>query len=761
MRLKRANTAVRVCALVSFIVLSATSLSSAPALALPEGRTYEMVSPVYKGGYSANAIVAVAPDGESIVFASLGAFAGDPAGLPPPVGSDYIAHRGPSGWSTAPLSAPAQLVVASAFPIDYSPTLGSSLSEATLGPNSGASYEGQEAEFLLHTTSLPDFTSNFEVIGEVLKLPDSERKSYRLGIEFVYDSASSNFSHIVFQTTPGEFLLSNKENPDAVLYDLDNDTGGESLRLVGLNNKHAVITTDCLVRLGFEGGRGSQFNAVSGDGTEVFFTTGVTSSKNECTEHEQLFVRLGDEKTVELSKPVSPPCAEVPCAGAEGRASAQFQGANEAGTLVFFTTPAPLAVGEDIDSKNDLYMARIECPGGGVEGCKPAQREVRSLVQVSHGSEPAEVQNVVKIAPDGSRVYFVARGILNGAANPEGNRPRKGADNLYVYDSASGAPPVFIADLCSASGLSGEAEDLRCQSGLHEPDDTGLWTSMQPEAQVNVCSRPSTSECAGERETGRFLVFSSYAQLTADDTDKAKDVYRYDALTGTLNRISGGEEGYDGNGNSDAFDATITPEFDSGVVSAQRGLKSRAVSEDGSRVVFSTAEPLSRAAGNGLANVYEWHKEPDWSEGKVSLVSTGSSDQPVGLVAVISSTGRDIFFTTTQGLVSQDTDGQADVYDARLGGGFPQAAAPPESCSGDGCQGPLTNPAPLLVPGSVSQAPGENYPSPALKPAKKKSKPASKRTRGKKGRRVSSKHKRRTGKTKRSTEKTIMRGAVR
>ena len=67
---------------------------------------------------------------------------------------------------------------------------------------------------------------------------------------------------------------------------------------------------------------------------------------------------------------------------------------------------------------------------------------------------------------------------------------------------------------------------------------------------------------------------------------------------------------------------------------------------------------------------------------------------------------------TSQGLVPQDTDGVDDVYDARLGGGFPPPPAPAEACAGDACQGPLTNPAPLLVPGSVSQAPGGNFAAP-------------------------------------------------
>jgi hypothetical protein len=111
----------------------------------------------------------------------------------------------------------------------------------------------------------------------------------------------------------------------------------------------------------------------------------------------------------------------------------------------------------------------------------------------------------------------------------------------------------------------------------------------------------------------------------------------------------------------------------------------------------------------------------------VSLISSGSSltsdNQPV-----ISPSGRDVFFLTTARLVRQDTDEVVDLYDARLGGGgFPAAPAERQPCSGDACQGPLTNPAPLLVPGSVPQAPGQNFAAPVstttVKP-KPKSKPA-------------------------------------
>src|SRR6202042_3621246 len=87
---------------------------------------------------------------------------------------------------------------------------------------------------------------------------------------------------------------------------------------------------------------------------------------------------------------------------------------------------------------------------------------------------------------------------------------------------------------------------------------------------------------------------------------------------------------------------------------------------------------------------------------------------------------------TSEGLVPQDLDGEGDVYDARLGSGFAPASAPVEPCSGDACQCPLTNPAPLLVPGSAVQTPGGNLPAPApVKAATPKKKTTVRCARGK------------------------------
>jgi hypothetical protein len=722
------------------ILIFAVSICYVPvaAFGLRDGRLYEMTSPVYKGGYGINFLDAVSPDGESVAFGSLGAFEGDPSHAA--LGNLYVARRGDSKWSTVPVTVPSTVTPFS-FVLDFSSTLNVSLAMGKLGQNEGIALNEGSIDFLLHDVRSPDLASNFEVLGETLT-PLLKEKEFAAN----YLSGSADLAHIVVESTGSTNFLKSALDTVSQLYELTDGDAGSPLRLVGLNNKGKVIRSSCRTYLGSTLGKDSQLRAVSADGESIFFTTGLTGEDVErCTEHVQLFVRLGGAKTLEVSRPVLPACNEVPCAGGETRPPAEFQGANESASKVFFTTVAPLATGQDTDTSNDLYMARIECPSGGMEGCAPTQREVKDLMDVTHGSVPADVQGVVTVARDGSRVYFIARGVLTGVSNLEGQTPKTGADNLYVFDSDSGEPPVFVTDLCSGPQKSGLVEDARCPANLTAGEkgrnDTGLWTTTVHAAQLNSCSGVDRS-C----EQGRFLLFDSYGQLTTGDADSGDDVYRYDADSGVLERVSIGESGYDANGNDDRFDATVELTLDGGLVTGQYGLDSRAITEDGSRVVFTTAEPLSPQAGNGLVNAYEWRQQGP--TGDVRLVSTGSSDQPVE-EAVMSSSGRDVFFRTTQGLVSQDTDGQFDVYDARLETeSFPIPPTSRKPCTGDGCQGPLTNPAPLLVPGSVSQTPGGNYAAPVKKHPVKVKKEKRKKRAKKRGRRSAIVHAGQGGATK-------------
>src|ERR1700722_3069825 len=86
----------RMLLVVTAVLLGGCCCVPAGAFGSSDGRVYEMVSPPYKGGYGANAIRAVATSGESILFESLGAFAGQPTSSTGPV--SYLARRETSDW---------------------------------------------------------------------------------------------------------------------------------------------------------------------------------------------------------------------------------------------------------------------------------------------------------------------------------------------------------------------------------------------------------------------------------------------------------------------------------------------------------------------------------------------------------------------------------------------------------------------------------------------------------------------------------------
>jgi hypothetical protein len=688
-------------------------------------------------------------NGLAVAFYSPGAFAGAPAGLSGGFDSlAYVSHRGASGWSTVPAMPPDTLVPGSITGgmTDADPSLGSVIVIVKPGPSEGvATNEGSVQELLLHRLDTPDTAPNafepdplfpnvpnpgpnWEVVGLPLETVSKGR------IDIAYRGGSADFCHLLLEGEGSEgrnSLVPGLANVIRPLYELTRGCDGEpaEVRVVGLNNRGAVINHGtssepaCPVRPGSESGLAGDghFNQVAAGGGEIFFATCVGSNGFDL----QVFVRLGGQRTVEVSRPLSETCgeggAQIPCREAATRASAAFAGASEDGSKAFLVTSAPLT-GEPADPSENLFMAKLGCPGGEAEACPVTSRTVTGLTRISRdptAGGQAGVQGVVRVAPDGSRVYFTASGALlseaeQQALESEGRpAPRAGAENLYVYDGVS-ERIAFVGDLCSGRELSGLLEDLSCPGA-------GVDEATLGESQL---ADPA----------GRFLVFASHAQLTLDDTDSAKDIYRYDALAGTLERVSLGEGGHDANGNNSAFDATlqksgVLPEL----VRAQHMMQVRAISEDGSRIVFTTSEPLSPSAINGLANAYEWH------EGAVSLISGGTAESPIDDVT-ISQSGDDVLFDTTQALVRQDKDnGASDVYDAHLCTSqapcFPAMAAEPQPCSGDTCYGPLSVPAPLLVPGSVSQAPGGNFAKPS-KPASKakKAKPRKKRRR-KKGRR--------------------------
>jgi hypothetical protein len=114
---------------------------------------------------------------------------------------------------------------------------------------------------------------------------------------------------------------------------------------------------------------------------------------------------------------------------------------------------------------------------------------------------------------------------------------------------------------------------------------------------------------------------------------------------------------------------------------------SHALSDDGSRVFFSTPEALVAQDSNGKWDAYEY----DVATATLHLISTGK-DPADSYFMDASPDGRDVFFTTRERLVGWDIDQNYDLYDARVDGGFPEPVAPPVPCAGETCRAPAALP---------------------------------------------------------------------
>jgi hypothetical protein len=135
----------------------------------------------------------------------------------------------------------------------------------------------------------------------------------------------------------------------------------------------------------------------------------------------------------------------------------------------------------------------------------------------------------------------------------------------------------------------------------------------------------------------------------------------------------------------------------------------RYLSEDGSRLFFETRDALSSTDENRRRDVYEFEAlgagscnaaSPDFiatSSGCLSLISSGKSTDETYLLDA-SGSARDAFFATRSVLTGWDTNENYDVYDARVGGGFPEPPMSAIPCEAESCPGPASAPPPAPAP---------------------------------------------------------------
>jgi hypothetical protein len=673
---------------------------------LPDCRAYEMVSPRYKQASPAAdpelGDIQVSRDGSRVISHTFAAFAGGENNEGHTRGTSYEFVRGGVGWEAVALDPPASL-----FPMSFmlesvaSPDLGESVWSAS------TSQAPTEFGVYVEREPAPGSAPTPTLVG-----PERPQPSIG-GREVAAVGASNDLTHLLLAINtptgeeeaknrnhgwPGDTTLRQELATLPSLYEYVG-TGNSEPTLIGVKNEGrlagqphvnegAELVSECGTELG--SATGSRYNAVSASGKSVFFTARGTDSLERCAtavskgmavapEANELYARGDQSKTVAISEPT---VADCELCDTEHREDAIFQGASEDGSKAFFLSRQRLLSGA---AGRSLYEYDFD----------------RALGQRVTLVAP-DVLGVARISENGARVYFVTEG-----------------DQLELYDTLTGST-THVASLA--------------------PTDEEDWKEFD--------SRPVQAT-----PDGRFLVFPSSAHLTgAEDTSTTPQLFEYDAQENVLVRISRGQSGFNNNGNTtEAADAPRIPSPNFAISNPAAAGSNLAVSADGA-VTFMSADGLTpQAANNSVAaerlvcvlgkefqqlceeqlppkefpefyilvptyaqNVYEYRPlGGSIAEGNVYLISDGrdlaigASGRSAANLIGMDTSGGDILLETADALVPQDSDTQIDIYDARIGGGFPGSSSP-SSCAGDACQGPLAPVPPFSPAGSATQAGGDN-----------------------------------------------------
>jgi hypothetical protein len=131
----------------------------------------------------------------------------------------------------------------------------------------------------------------------------------------------------------------------------------------------------------------------------------------------------------------------------------------------------------------------------------------------------------------------------------------------------------------------------------------------------------------------------------------------------------------------------------------------RVLSANGTRVFFDSSDELVLQDTDSATDVYQWEAQGTGDcvrpRGCIGLISGGREDG--GTFVDASAGGTDVYFITEDSLVAADP-GSIDLYDARVGGGFP-VPNPPIACIGDACQA-LPSPPDDPTPGTLTRNSG-------------------------------------------------------
>jgi hypothetical protein len=400
-----------------------------------------------------------------------------------------------------------------------------------------------------------------------------------------------------------------------------------------------------------------------------------------------------------------------------------------------------------------LTPGATEVPGPGGE-CDPAEQNLyrksgSTLTLINPVPGAALAAQSRAISANGNRVYFTTE-------------PTLGVTSLYLYDAGvirpvdagQGGGGIFetasaddsvafftkaghlyrypaggiATDLTPAGevlGVLGASED---GTYLYYRTPAGLFlnrngTNTLVSSQVDPQSTPPTTGNARLSADGHRLLFVSDAELSTSTYDNRSlktgapepEVYLFSA-PGTAGAgtvcVS-----CNPSGERPIGPASLPGASPNGAGSlAPHAYKPRVLAADSKHVFFESFDALAVQDTNGDRDVYQWEAQGAGGctrpSGCVNLISSGRAEGGASFLDA-SADGSDAFFLTDGPLVPSDT-GAVDVYDARVGGGYP-VSTPIIPCFGDACQALPPSPE-GAAPGSLRSKPSGNLPPATFKP---------------------------------------------
>jgi hypothetical protein len=750
-------------AIAAAVVAAAMALPAATVgAALPDGRGYEMVSPPDKAGNDVigeSSRVEVSAGVTSslpaaVRFASYGAV-GDVRGTG--ISVDYFAVRegapGTSGWATHAITPPQEpLSVIAASQSHESMYAGLMSDDLTTGvirawsPLTDTPNVAGVVNLYLRDDLRTPGEGSYELLSDAVAPLPPIVPGLPVPRPFVA-GASVDFRHVVFEDRQN--LTADATGPNVKLYKADD----------GVPRLVSDGTGTCP-----SGGRGSAApcsiaglganvlfqtpRIVSADGSRVNFTApslfnGNISALSKLYQlDDQGTPALNDDVVVQLNaSEKSPPAAPQ---------TARYQTASTDGTRVFFTSSEELTD----TSGSGLYMwerqptdesqsVTVDATGGSFTLTAQVGALSATTAPLPAGADEVQVQaalaalrpigsgNVeVTGGPGGASPYVLAfvgalsgvnvpqlttdgSGLTGGAAsaavattNPlrnltliaPSNKGVLGAsdDGHRVYFAGGlaqlvpGGPPVEESALYLWQDVGGPPS-LSYIGGITSGDANVLinqpWSLHYPLARVT----PDGRHLAFEAVSGAELA-PAYQHGTCGVP--CEEIYAYSAdssgsLTPDVVCASCNLRVPQAPG-----DTPLTVDDGLGVTQRTSHMP-RVITDDGRRVFFSTDEPLVPEDVNAKFDAYEY----DVPTRTVRLISSGT-DSTDSFMMDASADGYDAYFVTRQRLVGWDRDDAYDLYDARVGGGFPEPPPAPKECAGDACQGQASSPPTVPLLGS-------------------------------------------------------------